>query len=126
MGGTDQGGCEPAAAAGRRQRSSACHARINPATAYLLLTEYVTLPAGAWVIQNSANSGVGRALIAIAKSLGLKTVTWCGVRMWWPNSRRSAAMWLLSTDRTSPSGSRPRPEAHPLRLPSMASPTPRR
>src|SRR5712671_3608359 len=47
---------------------------INPATAYLLLTEYVTLPAGAWVIQNSANSGVGRALIAIAKSLGLKTV----------------------------------------------------
>src|SRR5712671_4438989 len=47
---------------------------INPATAYLLLTEYVTLPAGAWVIHNSANSGVGRALIAIAKSLGLKTV----------------------------------------------------
>ena len=47
---------------------------INPATAYLLLTEYVTLPAGAWVIQNAANSGVGRALIAIAKSLGLKTV----------------------------------------------------
>jgi len=47
---------------------------INPATAYLLLTEYVTLPPGAWVIQNSANSGVGRALIGIAKSLGLKTV----------------------------------------------------
>src|SRR6266849_656000 len=47
---------------------------INPATAYLLLTEYGTLPPGAWVIQNSANSGVGRALIGIAKSLGLKTV----------------------------------------------------
>lgn len=47
---------------------------INPATAYLLLTEYVTLPPGAWVIQNSANSGVGRALIGIAKSIGLKTV----------------------------------------------------
>ena len=47
---------------------------INPPTAYLMLTEYVTLPAGSWVIQNSANSGVGRALIAIAKSLGLKTV----------------------------------------------------
>jgi NADPH:quinone reductase-like Zn-dependent oxidoreductase len=47
---------------------------INPATAYLLLTEYVALPSGAWVIHNSANSGVGRALIAIAKSLGLKTV----------------------------------------------------
>ena len=48
---------------------------INPATAWLLLTEYVTLAPGAWVIQNSANSGVGRALIAIAKSLGLKTVS---------------------------------------------------
>jgi NADPH:quinone reductase-like Zn-dependent oxidoreductase len=47
---------------------------INPATAWLLLTEYVTLPPGAWVIHNSANSGVGRALIAIAKSLGLRTV----------------------------------------------------
>src|ERR1700736_4233691 len=47
---------------------------INPPTAYLMLTDYVTLPSGAWVIQNSANSGVGRALIPIAKSLGLKTV----------------------------------------------------
>jgi NADPH:quinone reductase-like Zn-dependent oxidoreductase len=47
---------------------------INPATAWLLLTEYVTLSPGAWVIHNSANSGVGRALIAIAKSLGLRTV----------------------------------------------------
>jgi NADPH:quinone reductase-like Zn-dependent oxidoreductase len=47
---------------------------INPATAWLLLSEFVTLRPGDWVIHNSANSGVGRALIAIAKSLGLKTV----------------------------------------------------
>jgi NADPH:quinone reductase-like Zn-dependent oxidoreductase len=47
---------------------------INPPTAYLMLTGFAALPAGSWVIQNSANSGVGRALIAIAKSLGLKTV----------------------------------------------------
>jgi NADPH:quinone reductase-like Zn-dependent oxidoreductase len=47
---------------------------INPPTAYLLLTEYARLQPGAWVIQNSANSGVGRALIPIAKSMGLKTV----------------------------------------------------
>jgi NADPH:quinone reductase-like Zn-dependent oxidoreductase len=47
---------------------------INPPTAYLMLTQFVTLQPGGWVIQNSANSGVGRALIAIAKSLGLKTV----------------------------------------------------
>jgi NADPH:quinone reductase-like Zn-dependent oxidoreductase len=47
---------------------------INPATAWLLLTEFVTLQPGDWIIHNSANSGVGRALIGIAKSLGLKTV----------------------------------------------------
>jgi NADPH:quinone reductase-like Zn-dependent oxidoreductase len=47
---------------------------INPPTAHLMLTDFVSLPSGSWVIQNSANSGVGRALIPIAKSLGLKTV----------------------------------------------------
>jgi len=47
---------------------------INPATAYLLLTEIVPLKRGDWVIQNGANSAVGRAVIAIAKSLGIKTV----------------------------------------------------
>jgi NADPH:quinone reductase-like Zn-dependent oxidoreductase len=47
---------------------------INPPTAYLMLTDFVNLSTGSWVIQNSANSGVGRALIPIAKSLGLNTV----------------------------------------------------
>jgi NADPH:quinone reductase-like Zn-dependent oxidoreductase len=47
---------------------------INPPTAYLMLTDFVSLPSGSWVIQNGANSSVGRALIPIAKSLGLKTV----------------------------------------------------
>jgi NADPH:quinone reductase-like Zn-dependent oxidoreductase len=47
---------------------------VNPPTAYLLVTDIVELPRGSWVIQNGANSGVGRATIAIAKSLGLKTV----------------------------------------------------
>ena len=47
---------------------------VNPPTAYLLLTDIVKLPSGSWVIQNGANSGVGRATVAIAKSLGLRTV----------------------------------------------------
>jgi NADPH:quinone reductase-like Zn-dependent oxidoreductase len=47
---------------------------VNPATAYLLLTDFVAPQPGQWVIQNGANSGVGRAVIPIAKSLGLKTV----------------------------------------------------
>ena len=47
---------------------------VNPPTAYLLLTDIVKLERGSWVIQNGANSGVGRATVAIAKSLGLRTV----------------------------------------------------
>jgi NADPH:quinone reductase-like Zn-dependent oxidoreductase len=47
---------------------------VNPPTAYLLLTDVVTVPPGSWVIQNGANSGVGRATVAVAKSLGLRTV----------------------------------------------------
>src|SRR5260221_745009 len=47
---------------------------VNPPTAYLLLTDIVKLPRGSWVLQNGANSGVGRATAAIAKSLGLRTV----------------------------------------------------
>jgi NADPH:quinone reductase-like Zn-dependent oxidoreductase len=47
---------------------------VNPPTASLLLTDIVKLPPGSWVIQNGANSGVGRAMIAIAQSLGLRSV----------------------------------------------------
>jgi NADPH:quinone reductase-like Zn-dependent oxidoreductase len=47
---------------------------INPPTAALLLSEYVNLKPGEWVMQNAANSGVGRWVIAFAKRRGLKTV----------------------------------------------------
>src|SRR5271156_1763776 len=47
---------------------------INPPTAALLLSEYVNLKSGDWVVQNSANSSVGRWVIAFAKTRGLKTV----------------------------------------------------
>jgi len=47
---------------------------INPATAYLLLTDIIPLNRGDWVIQNGATSPVGRAVIAIAKSMDIRTV----------------------------------------------------
>jgi NADPH:quinone reductase-like Zn-dependent oxidoreductase len=46
----------------------------NPPTAALILTEYTQLKPGDWVVQNSANSGVGRSLIAIAGARGLRTI----------------------------------------------------
>ncbi|MEQ1692006.1 MAG: zinc-dependent alcohol dehydrogenase family protein [Gemmatimonas sp.] len=48
---------------------------VNPATASLLLSEFVTLDQGEWVIQNTANSAVGRYLIQLAKRRGVKTVS---------------------------------------------------
>jgi NADPH:quinone reductase-like Zn-dependent oxidoreductase len=39
---------------------------INPPIAALLLSEYVNLKPGDWVVQNSANSGVGRLHIHAA------------------------------------------------------------
>ncbi len=48
--------------------------RINPPTARLMLSDFVDLRAGEWVIQNVANSAVGRLLIVQAHQRGLRTV----------------------------------------------------
>ncbi len=48
--------------------------KVNPATAWQLLVSFVQLEPGAWVVQNAANSAVGRCVIALAKSLGLRTM----------------------------------------------------
>jgi trans-2-enoyl-CoA reductase len=47
---------------------------INPPTAELLLSEFGPLQPGEWVMQNAANSAVGRYLITLAKRAGIKTV----------------------------------------------------
>ncbi len=47
---------------------------VNPPTAWRMLEGFVDLKPGDWVIQNAANSGVGRAVIHIARLRGLKTV----------------------------------------------------
>ncbi len=47
---------------------------INPPTASLLLSQFVDLQPGDWVIQNAANSGVGGYLIQLAKLRGFKTI----------------------------------------------------
>jgi trans-2-enoyl-CoA reductase len=47
---------------------------VNPPTASLLLSEFVALQAGDWVIQNAANAGVGGYVMQLARRRGLKTV----------------------------------------------------
>jgi len=48
--------------------------KVNPPTAHLMITKYVDLKPGDWLIQDAANSGVGHCLIRLAKAAGLRTV----------------------------------------------------
>ncbi|MBT5300291.1 MAG: zinc-dependent alcohol dehydrogenase family protein [Rhodospirillaceae bacterium] len=48
--------------------------KANPPSAHLMLSDYVDLEPGEWVIQNAANSAVGRHVIRLAQARGLKTV----------------------------------------------------
>jgi NADPH:quinone reductase-like Zn-dependent oxidoreductase len=48
--------------------------RINPPTALLLLADVVALKPGDWIIQNVANSAVGRLVIRLAQARSIKTL----------------------------------------------------
>lgn len=48
--------------------------KANPPTAHLMLRDYVDLQPDDWVIQNAANSAVGRHVIRLAGTRGIKTV----------------------------------------------------
>ncbi len=48
--------------------------RVNPTTAWQLLHEFRELKPGDIIAQNAANSGVGQAVIQIAKHLGISTI----------------------------------------------------
>lgn len=47
---------------------------INPLTAFLMLSSFVELNEGDWIVQSAANSAVGGYLIQLAKARGIKTV----------------------------------------------------
>lgn len=46
---------------------------VNPLTAWRMLHDFEQLRTGDWILQNAANSGVGRCVIQLAKVLGLRT-----------------------------------------------------
>ncbi|KAJ1721230.1 mitochondrial 2-enoyl thioester reductase [Coemansia erecta] len=48
--------------------------RVNLSTAYRLLHDFGALRPGDWVVQNAANSSVGRAVVQVARALGLRTL----------------------------------------------------
>lgn len=48
--------------------------KVNPATAYMLLKNFVTLEPGDWLIQSAPLSSVGQCVLQLASAQGLKTV----------------------------------------------------
>lgn len=47
---------------------------VNPPTAWRMLTDFADLKSGDWLAQNAANSAVGRLVIQLARSRGIKTL----------------------------------------------------
>jgi mitochondrial enoyl-[acyl-carrier protein] reductase / trans-2-enoyl-CoA reductase len=47
---------------------------VNPPSAWAMLEQFVSLKAGDWLVQNAANSAVGRCVIQLAKARGVKTL----------------------------------------------------
>jgi mitochondrial enoyl-[acyl-carrier protein] reductase / trans-2-enoyl-CoA reductase len=48
--------------------------RINPGSALRMLRDFVPLKRGDWLLQNAANSAVGRAVVQLAGASGVRTV----------------------------------------------------
>lgn len=53
--------------------SDAAQLKANPPSALLMLATFVDLEPGDWLIQNAANSAVGRHLVRFAQQQGIKT-----------------------------------------------------
>lgn len=47
---------------------------VNPLSAWAMLEDFVPLREGDWLLQNAANSAVGRCVIQIARTRGLRTL----------------------------------------------------
>ena len=51
-----------------------CMLKVNPATAYLMLNNYLKIKQGDFIIQNASNSSVGNYIIQLAKLYDIKTI----------------------------------------------------
>ena len=77
---------------------AACMLKINPATAWLLLHQFGSPSAGGWVAQNASNSGVGRAVIAIAKAKGWRSINFVRRQELVPELQAAGADLVLVDD----------------------------
>ncbi|KAJ2870305.1 mitochondrial 2-enoyl thioester reductase, partial [Coemansia asiatica] len=48
--------------------------KVNPCTAYRMLRDFCKLQPGDFIVQNAANSGVGRSVVQMAREMDVRTV----------------------------------------------------
>ncbi|UHQ21857.1 2-enoyl thioester reductase domain-containing protein [Lysobacter sp. 5GHs7-4] len=80
--------------------------KVNPATAAMLLTRFVALDHGDWIVFNAANSGVGRSLIQLARLLGVRTAALARRAELLPALRTHGADLALLDDEEAPAAVR--------------------
>jgi NADPH:quinone reductase-like Zn-dependent oxidoreductase len=47
---------------------------VNPATAWIMVTEVLRVPPGQWLLQTAAGSAVGKMVVKLGKKLGFRTI----------------------------------------------------
>ena len=78
--------------------SDAAMLKVNPATAWRLLHDFVSLPPGAVLVQNAANSGVGRCVIQIARDRGWRTINFVRNQQTVTELQDLGADWVCTDD----------------------------
>lgn len=94
--------------------------RINPVTAWLLLKEFIPLMEGDWIAQNAGNSAVGRALIQIAASQGIRTLSFVRRAELIPELLAHGATAVFTDDTAGHAAARERLGSNPVRLAANA------
>lgn len=90
--------------------------RVNPTTAWQMLHAFRNLEKGDFVLQNAANSGVGRAVIQIARHLGIQTINMVRRDTLIPELRELGAEVVLTDTDAGVAAARAALGRHPLRL----------
>ena len=80
----------------------ACMLKVNPASAYLMLNNYVKLKKNDTILQNAANSGVGNYIIQLAKLYNIKTVNLVRRKNVIPYLKRIGAKKVYVNNKSSP------------------------
>lgn len=89
---------------------------VNPGTAWRLLKDFVELKPGDWILQNAANSSVGRFVIQLARHFGFRTINLVRREELFDELKEEGADIVLLTHRDVAKSIREQTHGEPIRL----------